>query len=206
MTTTTASYIDAPATKLLAVHCACCGRPLLDSESVEAGIGPDCRAKHGYTTPDRTPDWAAVLITLDGLVPVASVNPTTTPQRAANVLVHAIACNPAPAVCNALVLALVQLGYTRLANRITKRVAKLAVRKVQSTLLGAEAYVVVTPYSEAFVAALKANCRGARFDRKPKGQQSAWHVPTSQRAALWGVLQACYKGATLVTDNGLSTI
>ena len=38
------SYINAPATKLLATHCCCCGRPLVDATSVELGIGPECRS------------------------------------------------------------------------------------------------------------------------------------------------------------------
>lgn len=37
------SYTNAPACKLLATHCVCCGRPLVDSVSVELGIGPECR-------------------------------------------------------------------------------------------------------------------------------------------------------------------
>jgi hypothetical protein len=38
------SYVNAPATQLLATNCCCCGRPLVDSVSVELGIGPECRA------------------------------------------------------------------------------------------------------------------------------------------------------------------
>jgi hypothetical protein len=40
------SYENAPATLLLATHCAACGRPLLDAASVTAGMGPDCRKKY----------------------------------------------------------------------------------------------------------------------------------------------------------------
>ena len=42
------SYESAPATRMIATDCACCGRPLLDSDSVELGIGPICRKRHGY--------------------------------------------------------------------------------------------------------------------------------------------------------------
>lgn len=41
------TYENAPATKLLATNCACCGRALVDAKSVECGIGPDCREKYG---------------------------------------------------------------------------------------------------------------------------------------------------------------
>jgi hypothetical protein len=37
------SYINAPATRLLATNCCVCGKALVDSVSVELGIGPDCR-------------------------------------------------------------------------------------------------------------------------------------------------------------------
>jgi len=37
------SYLNAPATKMLATHCVCCGRPLVDARSVTLGIGPECR-------------------------------------------------------------------------------------------------------------------------------------------------------------------
>lgn len=43
------TYENAPATKLLATACACCGRDLVDAVSVETGIGPDCREKYGVT-------------------------------------------------------------------------------------------------------------------------------------------------------------
>jgi hypothetical protein len=44
----TMGYEDATATKIMATHCACCGRPLLDAKSVETGMGPVCRKKYGY--------------------------------------------------------------------------------------------------------------------------------------------------------------
>jgi len=39
----TDSYLNAPATKMLATNCVCCGRPLVDALSVTLGIGPECR-------------------------------------------------------------------------------------------------------------------------------------------------------------------
>lgn len=40
------SYEDAPATKMLATHCAACGKDLVDAASVEAGLGPVCRKSY----------------------------------------------------------------------------------------------------------------------------------------------------------------
>lgn len=49
------TYENAPATKLLATNCACCGRALVDAVSVETGIGPDCREKYGVSFEIGTP-------------------------------------------------------------------------------------------------------------------------------------------------------
>lgn len=43
-------YTNAPACEMLATHCVVCGRPLVDAESVECGVGPDCRANSGLET------------------------------------------------------------------------------------------------------------------------------------------------------------
>lgn len=95
----TTSYQNAPATKLLATACACCGRPLVDAVSVEMGIGPDCRAKYGV---DDVQDAAA--------------------RDEANALVHAVAKKGVEKkfvieVCRKLEA----LGFVVLASRIMKR-------------------------------------------------------------------------------------
>lgn len=41
-------YENATATKIMATHCCCCGKPLVDSKSVEIGIGPVCRKRYGF--------------------------------------------------------------------------------------------------------------------------------------------------------------
>ena len=98
------SYTNAPATALVATHCAVCNRELLDAVSVEAGIGPVCREKHGYNIEANEDDRAE-----------------------ANQLVHAIAANiKAPTVGDNLDR-LNALGFTRLARAIAKRVATVLV-------------------------------------------------------------------------------
>ena len=115
-----ATYESAPSTILLATHCACCNRPLRDAVSVEAGMGPDCRDKHGYNEePACAPDWATAMRELDGFVAIADVNPTLTPRKACNVLVHQAACQPrtmrAPYVA-----AIAALGFTTLAKALAE--------------------------------------------------------------------------------------
>jgi len=41
-------YENATATKIMATHCCCCGKPLVDAKSVEIGIGPVCRKRYGF--------------------------------------------------------------------------------------------------------------------------------------------------------------
>jgi len=88
------NYEDAPATKMVATHCCCCGRALVDAESVETGIGPVCREKYGFVGVSVSPEARAE----------------------ANKLVYQIAC--APTESAALILRLRELGFQKLADRI----------------------------------------------------------------------------------------
>lgn len=54
------SYETAPATIMLATQCACCRRPLVDAVSIETGMGPVCRKRHGFNAADTAADWSAV--------------------------------------------------------------------------------------------------------------------------------------------------
>lgn len=95
-------YENAPATQMLATHCAACGRPLVDAVSVESGMGPDCREKYGK--------W-----------------PAEVDRATINKLVHDIAldqfCSPEQAK------ALHDLGATRIAARVAERFATVLVEK-----------------------------------------------------------------------------
>lgn len=93
------SYESAPATELLATACACCGRALVDAESVEVGIGPECRKKFAI---DNVADSAA--------------------REAANAFVHAVARKGvSKAACREVCAKLEALGYPTLAMRVLKR-------------------------------------------------------------------------------------
>ncbi len=134
------SYTDAPATKMLATHCAACGRPLVDSASVEAGMGPDCRAKYGAPELDDAT------------------------RAEANKLVYQIAIDQTgPEVAKAL-LQLRQIGCDKLADRITKRLA--SAYAVVITADGAE-LAVKTRYDEGLVRSI-ARIPGRRWDKEAK--------------------------------------
>lgn len=131
-------YENAPGTAMLASHCACCGRPLLDATSVECGVGPDCREKHGF---DIQVDEAARL--------------------EANKIVHAIAIEQTGAAVAIGVVALHKLGFVRLAERIAKRIGAVQIEVDGTSLL------VRAPYNEAHVARMR-NVPGRRWDRERK--------------------------------------
>lgn len=122
------SYEAAPATLLLATHCACCGRPLVDAVSVETGVGPDCRARHGYLA-DAAPEARAE----------------------ANALVHAIAVEQTGPGVLAATARLAALGFVKLAARVADRLGQGAV-SVRRHPCG-ERLIVVAPYDAEAVAA-----------------------------------------------------
>jgi Family of unknown function (DUF6011) len=99
VTMSESGYENAPATRMLATQCAVCGRPLVDSVSVETGIGPDCRRKHGYT-----------------------VDVSDDARKAGNAIVYAIAAgaHDGPALAGALA-SLRALGFVTLADTIARR-------------------------------------------------------------------------------------
>lgn len=115
------SYESAPATKLIATRCAACGRPLVDAKSVETGMGPDCRKKHGY-----------------------NVEVSEEARAEANKIVYNIA-----ATYGAEGLATLQsidrlqaLGFHQLAEILADRVAAIRVFEERGLL------IVHTPYNE----------------------------------------------------------
>jgi hypothetical protein len=65
------TYEAAPATHLLATHCAVCNRALRDATSVERGVGPDCAEKYGYADASQACDESAVMV---AIVKLCAVN------------------------------------------------------------------------------------------------------------------------------------
>jgi uncharacterized Zn finger protein (UPF0148 family) len=119
------AYENAPGTQLLATHCAACGRPLLDAQSVEIGMGPDCRKRFGYGT-ETTPELRA----------------------AANRLIHRIAVRQAGLDVARAADELRALGFPALAQRVLERVTS-----VRITEAGPQTLRVAAPYLEAAIPA-----------------------------------------------------
>jgi hypothetical protein len=135
------TYENAPATKMLATDCACCARPLVDSKSVEIGMGPTCRKKHGL-----------------------EIACSDEVRAQANKIVHKIACDRSTGINLSTLQAVAEvraLGFNKLADVLTDRLAD-----VKITVEGATLYVAA-PYSEAATEAFR-KVPGRRWDKDRK--------------------------------------
>jgi hypothetical protein len=199
------TYENAPATKMIATHCACCGRPLVDAVSVETGMGPHCRKKHGFSQPDTIVEVTAAVTALAATLPadlyadvVPSAGAADFTRVAANRLVHRIAClgDDAPQAIttfSAMVNALRELGFLKLAARITARWASIRIEEEAGEL------TLRTPFNEAFVPEARA-IPGRRWV-KPVNV-----FPASSKPQLWAALRKCFAGRIASGPKGLFVI
>lgn len=121
------SYASSPSAHLVATRCAACGRALSDAPSIESGLGPDCREKHGYAAPDVSGEWEAVRALLAPHLAALALPEgwDGDERRAANLLVHRIAVEQDGALAIACSNAVRALGYRRLAERVARRMARI---------------------------------------------------------------------------------
>lgn len=165
-------YENAPATRMLATHCAACGRALVDAASVEAGMGPDCRSKY---------------------LGEAELDPDV--RTLANARVHEIALALQAGdkyAIGAGTAYLRALGCTVLAERIEERTAAVRILPAAGDRIAA-----VTSYDERAIAAFR-RIQGRRWDPAVK----AWTFPKAQRAALWDALKHVYPGQLGIAERG----
>jgi hypothetical protein len=174
------SYLDAPATKMLATHCAVCGRSLVDARSVEMGIGPECRGH------------------IDG-----GIDEET--RKEVNALVHAAAI----AAQNGEFFRLVgiaemlhEMGLPNIALKLANRVAGEEARNAEITIEEEDNGMleVKTPFrrgeKKAFIEAWR-SIPGRRY------YKDANHIPASQKAALWSLLRRFFPGRWAKGPKGL---
>jgi len=197
------SYETAPATVMLATNCACCGKELVDADSVEAGMGPVCRKRHGYAKPDAAPDWVAVGAALPPELRQVVLDleygfDADDPRRVANRIVHRIACDQYGPSVNALTNALRALGFQKLADRIENRVVAVRIERDGDRL------VVFAPFREELVPAWR-NVPGRRWD-KTVGKKGANTFPASSGSHVWTFLRKHFAGCTGSGPKGLFTI
>lgn len=211
------AYLNAPATRFVATHCACCGKALVDAISVQTAVGPECRKRHGFDNAPGPADWTAVECFLTNYgADVRADSPEVVgcrdARRVANVLVHRFARNYRTA--RWIPDAVHALGFPKLAERLAKRAhvklgakqeppaVSVTVETLTDTYRGKTStrtvYVVKAPYSPEFNAA---HVPGRWFDRNVK----AWRVRQESRRELWSALQACFKGLPLTAPDGKVT-
>jgi len=223
------SYENAETTLFLATHCAVCGRPLVDADSVHHAVGPDCRKRYGHGTPTKPADFVAVrtiLVNFGAELVTADPDLLTTEDanRVANVLLHRYAREYKTAKW--IPDALHALGYDALAERAAKR-ARVKLGDVtappppapvatgtdvciqprtdrwtwQGREYTREVLTVATPKDEGFIALVR-NIPGRRWDSEAR----VWTVPMDQKPALWTAVRTRFAGAKLVSDKGTTVI
>lgn len=180
-------YETAPATKMLATHCLCCGRPLVDATSIETGIGPECRKKHGFVKAQSEPDWsmAAMHCPID-------MHEDEDARKLCNRLVYTAACGVDPKVLSRIITTVRLLGFTTLADKLSSRASDAKV-SVESGVI-----IVRTKYNPDFV---DESCRvpGRRWDAANK----VTTFPESSRREVWAMLQKVFAGGVIDTPKGL---
>lgn len=174
-------YHDAPATKMLKINCAVCGEDLLDAKSVEYGMGPSCRSRHGFMGKNA---------------PQVSDED----RKKANRIVMSIAMGLDAQTLSGAIAELREMGFSLLASVIEDR-------KVSVHIEGNDiaTYRVRTPWNQA---AYEANAwrhvPGSRWDKETKSRI----VPCTAEArkALWELLRQYYGGELMKSEKGLVQI
>lgn len=198
------SYIEAPATRKLAQNCVCCKRPLLDSNSVELGIGPICREKYGYSAePEVAPNWDLVGNLLLCLVDLPETTPKVFESKDAhklcNVLVHKAATTEYPEDLATLAKIIIAAGYVKLGKVVAKRMAKVQILVSMKT--EGNTIVMKTPFVEGSLEDLR-QVIGRRWDKLRKVNT----FPVASRAQLWCFLKKHYANYLGQSDKGIFLI
>lgn len=178
------TYENAPTTKLLATACACCAKPLVDAKSVETGVGPECRKKHGFDKPDVLVDLAAaceIAAALPTEVASEVMTGAATTREIANRIVYRIAAEQEGKTVPALTSTLHALGFAKLAARIAKRITAISVE-----IAGSEV-ILTSPFSPEFIAASR-SIPGRRWD----GVTKTTRFPLSGICAVLTALSAVH--------------
>lgn len=180
-------YTDDPNTRRLATHCVCCGLPLRDAVSVETGIGPICREKHGY--------GEAV---------------TDENRSEANRLVHA--AGVAAKECRLTDLfgiadLIEALGFAKLAGVIRDRY--IDIKLTDPKPRGDRVFIAVfTPYAPDFNGELRRRVPAAAILREDDedGKFKCWRVDGYYKRELLGALACSFGGKQGLGEKGVFAI
>ena len=174
------SYETAPATAMLATHCGICGRPLVDAQSVETGIGPVCREK--YMVADKVTEAA---------------------RAEGNKLIYRIAQLQRGKEVDQAILRLTELGFAKLVGRIQKRLRKRSAVRIsyQGSRLVLNTRSVGEDMWDSYLSALRA-IPGRRYEGKGVGNS----FPMDQKRSVLALLVKFFPGCEAVGPKGTFTI
>lgn len=176
------NYENAPATQILATHCAACSRPLVDAESVEAGMGPDCRRK--YLKPAQLSESA---------------------RKQANACVYELALivsrgfsRPTDrALFGVGIDSLKLLGCEKLVEKLEKMQVSIRIEETDGRLC------VVFPYDENAVYASR-SIPGRCWDKERK--VNTFDATDAAKHALWALLRRYFPGRLAKGPKGYFTV
>lgn len=186
-------------------HCAHCGQPLTDSDSVERGLGPIC-SKKGYKDEVTVSDETDALLALAEFPTL--VNYLTSKYKAkgnrhlVNGLVRTASLNRRTPVHAACTDAVEALGYKRLASALRE---SLSVIELWDSKESADSYAMWIKRSDfnwGFWNELKA-LPGVHMVRFPTRHTV---VPKRHRIALANLFIKHYEGLCVKTPNGAHKI
>lgn len=172
------SYLESPVVPVVATRCACCNQPLVDSVSVELGIGPVCRRKYGMTKPETDPDWDTFLVHLDMLqeagytmtADAVSYLQNRNTQMVINALAYWAAVHAGEKEAALAAQAIHALGYHRFAAKIAENAGQAPVYGRISEGGEGDYVLVFTPFCRAAVADWRA-IPSRRWDAKEKANR-----------------------------------
>lgn len=189
------SYEAAPATILVATHCACCGKDLVDAVSVERGVGPECAKRHGLGKPQGDMDAEEAFALAYDVPEATKAIVGGDARRAANVLVHRIALHQSGENVARWTVAIAACGFTKLADRVAKRLSDLSIEREGDTL------VVKAPFNHSFIFACR-GIAGACWDAKRKVRT----MPASSLSALTQAIVSVFGAGSVVRMGGTVTV
>lgn len=187
------SYTDAPACQLLASHCIMCSRPLLDAQSVEAGIGPVCREKIGYNSepgPQKGPYQHIGSSDPDSVVEGCLKEGNR--RGAANALVSFAARTNNKREAARAAEQVGVLGFDRVSSSLLSRLAQVSISISEDR----RSYEVKAPFVDGFAAEIR-KIRG-QWDKERKLHV----VPVSAKRLLFMRLSSFYKGSMAIGPKG----
>lgn len=182
-------YESAPATVMLATHCAVCGRPLVDARSVEAGMGPDCRARYGKA--DVVSEEA---------------------RAEANRLVYSIALwrsellgAPTVGQVAEVVERVRTLGLSRLAEVLADRLCDVRLEAAEDR--GQPCLALTTPFRPTFASDLRSSLLPLRrWDPERKAWLLAREMTRDERARLWSLIRLNFEGRLFSGPRGVTAV